>query len=236
MRKLFLSVCFLFNANSYATTPVIDQAAIAKIGVMINELEAQYDQMREHFKESQLHTGFLSDQLSSITGKNSYSDIYNNAADKQARAWAPNSIEEFEDMVQHGFNPGDLADRYAYYQEKFPAADIDSIDPKNPNSAQRELYAYNEEWTKMNFVGFAQTFDTVNESYERINNLLAEVNQHETLKESSDFSNRLLGELGYLLQGLIQVQNFEMHMKTILQQAEQNHIAAHADFFTFRRK
>lgn len=229
MRKLILSVICLFNFNAYAATPVIDAAAIAKIGLMIDELEKQYQQLIEQ-------TGFLEGHLESITGKNIFSDLYNTSQDKQARAWAPNSIEEFEEMVEYGFNPGDLSDRYAYYQEKFPGIEPDHIDPKNPNSPHRDLYTYNEEWTKLNLVGFAQTFDAVNESYERINNLLAQANDQTTLKESSDYSNRLLGELGYLLQGLIQVQNFEMHVKTMLQQAEQNRIAAHADFFTFRKK
>jgi hypothetical protein len=215
--------------KTIAAMPVVDNVAIANIVLMLDELEAQYDKMTLQLKEAEKHSGFLS-------GKNAFSDLHNTTVDKQAREWAPDTIEAFEDMIASGFNPGDLADRYAYYQTKFPALSYEYIEPKNPNSSQRNLYAYNEEWTKMNLVSFAQTFDTVNESYERINNLLSEVNEHDTLKESSDFSNRLLGELAYLLQQLIQVQNFEMHVNTMLQQADQNYIAAHADFFTFEKK
>ncbi len=229
MRNITLILLICYHFTAHAMTPVIDEAAIIKIGFMIDELKAQYEQMQKHFNEAQIHTDLLS-------GKNAYSDLYNSNADKDTREWAPNSIEEFEDMVNHGFNPGDLEDRYTYYQTKFPAVDLDKIDSKNPNSAHRNLYAYNEDWTKLNLAGFAQTFDAVNNSYERINNLLDEVNTHKSLKQSSDFTNRLLGEVAYLLQNMIQVQNFEMHINAMLQQAELNHLAAHTNFYTFRKK
>ncbi len=237
MRKLFIIIIIIFHEKTYATgMPVIDATAIGQIILMIEELQRQYDQMTEHLEVTQINSDYLFDQLESITGKNEFDSFYNTSSDKQARVWAPNSIEEFEDMVDHGFNPGDLSDRYSYYQEKFPAIPADTIDPKNPNSAQRDLYTYNEDWTKLSLVGFAQTFDAVNASYERINNLLEQANEHITLKESSDYSNRLLGELAYLLQNLIQVQNYDMHVKTMLQQAELNHTAAHANFYTFKQR
>ncbi|MGA2655154.1 MAG: type IV secretion system protein [Gammaproteobacteria bacterium] len=229
MRNFILFLLCIYSACVAAVTPVVDHLAIQKILLMLNQLEDQYDRMKDQLDEAKLHTDFLS-------GENSFSDIYNTDKEKHAREWAPNSIEDFEDMIAQGFNPGDLADRYEYYQYKFPGIDIDQIDAKNPNSAHRNLYEYNEEWTKLNLAGFAQTFDAVNASYERINNLLDEVNKHDTLKQSSDFSNRLLGELAYLLQQLIQVQNFELHINAMLQQGEQNHIAAHTQFYTFRKK
>lgn len=229
MHKYIFLLGLFFNYHiTYAATPVVDYLAIDQIILTINELEKHYRKMEDQLKEAQMQTSLIS-------GENTFSDLYNSNTDKRAREWAPDSIEEFEDMVESGFNPGDLSDRYAYYQAKFPAVELDKIDAKNPNSPQRNLYAYNEDWTKLNLVGFAETFDAVNYSYERINNLLDEMNHQDTLKQSSDFSNRLLGELGYLLQQLIQVQNFEMHTNAMLQQAELNHLASHTHFYTFRK-
>ncbi len=226
---------FILSAQVYAATPVIDNVAISKMVSMLSELDKQLSQMQTHYEEALMQSGILTNQLSAMTGENLFSDIYNNTQVKDARVWAPNSIEEFEEMLKNGFNPSDFLDRYEYYLQKFPAIAMEQIEAKNPNSALRDLYGYTEEWTKMNLVGFAQTFDAVNSSYERINNLLSEINEHKTLKQSSDFTNRLLGELGYLLQSLIQVQNFSMHMNTMLQQATQTQISEHTKFFTFNR-
>lgn len=236
MAKLCMFIMLLFSLPIYAVTPVVDYMAIEEIVAMLTQLKSQYEKMKEQLAQAELHNTHLSTHLPSLTGENAFSDILNSNHDKAARVWAPDSIDDFENMLTNGFNPGDLEDRYTYYQEKFPAIEADKIDPKNPDSPQRDLYQYNEDWTKLNLAGFAQTFDAVNASYDRINDLLSKTNSHHTLKESSDFSNRILGELAYLLQSLIQVQNFEMHINTMLQQAEQNNIAAHADFFTFRKK
>jgi hypothetical protein len=236
MRNVIILISLVWQIPVYASMPVIDAAAIAQIVSVYDQLRDQYKRMKEQLDEATFQSGVLTDQLDSIIGENPFGDIYNSNDDKESRAWAPDSIEEFEDMIQYGFNPGDLADRYAYYQEKFPGTDPETIDPKNSQSSNRELYEYNEEWTKLNLVNFAQTFDTVNASYEKINNLLSEVNTHETLKQSSDFTNRLIGELAYLLQGLIQLENFNLHTKTMVQQAQQYQISSHADFFTFRKK
>ncbi len=221
MRQLIFGT-MLFCFNAYAVTPVIDAKAILEIGLVIEELQEQFLIMEK--------------QLIAVIGENAYDELFNTATDKSKRVWAPNSIEEFEDMVENGFNPGDLADRYAYYQEKFPSLDSDQIDPKNPNSLQRDIYQYNDEWTKLNFASFGQTFDKVNHSYEKINNLLSEINGHTTLKQSADFNNRLLGELAYLLQGLIQLQNFSLHAQTMTQQAALHQTTDHTQFFTFRKK
>lgn len=229
MKKLILGLLFVSQNAMSAATLVYDPEAVA-------QMLAVYNELKDHYKHLKEQTGLMGEQLDSIIGSNPFGDLHNSSADKQYRIWAPNSIQEFEDMLSEGFNPGDLADRYAYYQDKFPGRDPNQIDPKNPNSFNRDLYQYNEEWTKLNLASFAQTFDTVNASYEKINDLLAEVNNHQSLKESADFSNRLLGELAYLLQGMIQIKNFDLHVNTMLQQAEQHQIATHADFFTFRRK
>jgi len=127
MRYLFGTIIIFVHLSVHASMPVIDAAAIAKMLVMIDRLKQQYTQMKDDFAESQLQSGVLSDQLSSIMGAYPFGDIYNTINDKSERAWLPNSVEEFEDMLRFGFNPGDLADRYAYYQEKFPAISEDKL-------------------------------------------------------------------------------------------------------------
>ena len=127
MRKLVLMILFIYNLSLQAATPVVDYVAIEKILLMLSELEDHYKKMEEQLVEAKLHTGLLS-------GKNLFSDTYNTDKDKNAREWAPDSIEDFEDMINLGFNPGDLADRYEYYQYKFPSIDPATIDTKNPNS------------------------------------------------------------------------------------------------------
>jgi hypothetical protein len=213
-----LFCCFANSVfASSSLTSVLDQANLEQAKLLYDEVDEQLN--------------VLVEQVEAITGETTYGDLINDELDKLQRQWDYDLVDEFNDMVEAGYNPGDINDRMKYYAELYPEADLDDINPGDPNSIHRTYYEHSSGWTGHNMMMAGKIISEVNEHVAEIEELIEASNETDSLKESTDLGNRIAGEVALLSRLIVQVQSMVLQMVALEQQYTLNAVKDNSDFF-----
>lgn len=180
--------------------PVIDAASVT-------QAIAQLEQMRQDYAAQMDQLENLQRQLESMTGDKAVSRILNGAAEQAARKAADSLSSIMTGAMTGSAIPGNssvLTARMDELKSTFDLGDVSSF-LSSPTPQDRALAT--QAGAGLAAIATAEdTYARANASMERVNTLIARIDDNADLKASVDYNTRMLAEVAVLLNESLRVQ------------------------------
>jgi type IV secretion system protein VirB5 len=176
--------------------PVIDMAALIKMGEEITQLKRQYDLMQDTYTNAQSQL----DNIKSLKEYNSGSygyGAFENGLDA-LKGWQ-NPADNWRDALEtiSGGNPERYAELVKSYEASHPMVS-DEVFAKGSSANQLTQYRYSKKVNKAISVETTKTFNEINTRLKNINKLALEIDKTPNTKSAMDLNSRLTAELAYI--------------------------------------
>lgn len=194
--------------------PVIDIAAILKMGEEIAQLKRQYDLLNDTYANAQSQLDNIKSLKEYNSGNYGYG-AFENGLDA-LNSWQ-NPADNWKDALENiaGGNKERYAELVKSYEASHPmASDVDFAKGSTPTRAAQ--YQYSKKVNKAISVETTKTFNDINTRLKNINALALKIDQTPNTKSAMDLNSRLTAELAY-----ISVMNLKLQT-LISQQMAQN--------------
>lgn len=195
-------IAILMPNTSFAILPVVDTAALAKLGSELKKLQQQYQLMQQ-----QLDTA--KEIASDAEGHYGFGDLLNGTQDLVKRQWSPNNWDDALKGLSGG-NPARYEQLLAEYKQNHPTLSQSDYE-KGESATNAIIYQQDVNTNRAASVNATYAFNTINKQLANVHELSAQIEKAKNTKAAMDLNSRLLTQVAY-----IQIQ--ELKMQTVVNQ------------------
>ena len=194
-----LSLAIISYASvSYATFPVIDYSAIVQMIKEFQQLQKQYQVLRQQLGQTQ-------QLVKDAEGHYGFGSLLNQDDDMSAQRWSPNT---WEDALQglSGGNPERYQQLLESYQQTHPSLSREEYQA-GASQAKAELYQQQRNNNRAASVNATYAFNEIQQHLDRVQQLSQKIESADNTKAARDLNSRLVTEMAY-----IQTQELKMQV------------------------
>lgn len=223
---LLIVFLFLFLAINpvQAQLMVQDNAAIAKALQQLQQLQQQYDKMKQQYE-----TLLRIEQ--EVKGSYGVSLLNNKLVDEQGRRIMPGTWQEVVALQKSGALPGIYNERQNYFKKLLPTTDT-KVFSKNPNDPLANSYKLSSDNTQAAFATTETLYNQVQKRIETIEDLTKEIDKTKNIKNSTDLNSRIAAENGFLNSDLARLQAMQLSLQANMQNMQNQAASAQAQFYS----
>lgn len=197
------------NSAHAVVTPVVDAAAIFKLGKQLQEMQKQYKLMTNTYNNAKDHLNAtkLLNQLNS--GHYQYGILKNSTSDLKELQW---SADRWDDALKN-IAGGNKA-RYEQLVQAYEKSHRTLPDSRLSKGLSRERYGQYKQSRSVNEAVSVQTtyaFEDINTHLARVHELSQKIEETENTKSALDLNSRLVAEMAYIQVQTLKLQTLLSH-------------------------
>lgn len=208
---------------AHAAWPVIDVSSIAKLSQQLQEMQKQYDMMKQQYAELQA-------TKDAVTGSYGVSMIANGSSDQLGRRTMPGTWQEVVSLQKSGAIPGLYGKQQDYFQKLLPSVDT-KLFSENPKSRNSVSYKMSTDNTQAAFAATEAVYNKIQDRLQTIEALTAEIDKTQNVKNATDLNSRIVAENGFLTVDMARLNSMQLSLQTTMQNNQNQATANHAEFF-----
>jgi type IV secretion system protein VirB5 len=178
------------------TSPVIDVAAIAKLGEQLKQMKEQYELFNKIHQNAESQLGSLNQLKDFNSGAYGYGNLENGLNELKNRQSSANTWDDALKNIAGG-NPSRYAELVSAYERAHPDLGTEVLS-KGTSPAHLAQYQQHRALNKAASVETTYAFNEVNQHVKSIHTLSSQIEKAPNTKSALDLNSRLIAELAYI--------------------------------------